>query len=315
MINCHVIQDLLLLYREGECSGESRCLVDEHLADCASCRAVWEAMQGEDALENSRLPEKTLAEKTEEFQIKKGLKKIRKYWAVSLAALLVLALLPFGLTLEKNERAGIGLCFSNLSEAFQVHGYLNALKKKDYRKMFSYYNMEQRYEYMISTEYAPREDYEEIRSHYQDMGYETYRQRQEDVFVERMESLEEAGVSVASAEIVYMWERDPVNDPGEWEMKIRVEVNAAGETKEIGGLYLTFTDEGIDMYGVIAFGEPKDETLNALYRAVNIRADVDDLFDEKKYYDQEGFNIDDEDAGAVYEEGIWDNKPGQSKRP
>lgn len=302
MVGCNVIQDLLLLYRAGECSEESRRLVEEHLAGCTSCRAVWETVQGEDILENSRLPEKTLEEKTEEFQIKKGLKKIRRYWAVSLAALLALALLPVGLTLAKNERAGIGLCFSNLSEAFQAHGYLDALKKKDYRKMFSYYDVEQGYKYMTSTEYANRGDAKEIQRHYQNMGFEAYRQIQEEAFVKRMESLEDAGISVTSADIIYMWERDREDCPGEWEMKIRVVVSAEGKAADIGGLYITFTDKGIKHN--MAFGDRTDETLNALHKAVTVRVDVDDLFDEKKYFDQVGFNILSEEDIPMHEEGM-----------
>ena len=44
---CKVIEDILPLYHDGVCSGESRALVEEHLRDCESCRALLETIGGE----------------------------------------------------------------------------------------------------------------------------------------------------------------------------------------------------------------------------------------------------------------------------
>ena len=43
-LSCNVIRDLLPLYRDGVCADETRALVEEHLADCAACRAELEAL-------------------------------------------------------------------------------------------------------------------------------------------------------------------------------------------------------------------------------------------------------------------------------
>ena len=43
---CKVIEDLLPLYQDGVCSGESRKLVEEHLLECADCRAVLDEIRG-----------------------------------------------------------------------------------------------------------------------------------------------------------------------------------------------------------------------------------------------------------------------------
>ena len=45
--NCNVIRDLLPLYRDDVCSGESRVLVDAHLAECPECRRALETMERE----------------------------------------------------------------------------------------------------------------------------------------------------------------------------------------------------------------------------------------------------------------------------
>lgn len=39
-LQCSVIEDLLPLYHDGICSGESRSLVDEHLNECEACTAL-----------------------------------------------------------------------------------------------------------------------------------------------------------------------------------------------------------------------------------------------------------------------------------
>ncbi|MBD5530573.1 MAG: zf-HC2 domain-containing protein [Lachnospiraceae bacterium] len=44
-LNCNVIRDLLPLYADQICSGESRELVDEHLAECGDCSALLRQMR------------------------------------------------------------------------------------------------------------------------------------------------------------------------------------------------------------------------------------------------------------------------------
>ena len=42
--SCEIIKDLLPLYHDGVCSDESKTLVEEHLAECDSCKAELSAM-------------------------------------------------------------------------------------------------------------------------------------------------------------------------------------------------------------------------------------------------------------------------------
>lgn len=59
-ISCDVINDLLPLYYDGVCTQESRKLVEEHLEECPSCRAMLKALESdypgaeEAALENDK---------------------------------------------------------------------------------------------------------------------------------------------------------------------------------------------------------------------------------------------------------------------
>lgn len=43
-MNCHVIQDLMILYTDGCCSEESRAIVEEHIKGCDACKKAFEEM-------------------------------------------------------------------------------------------------------------------------------------------------------------------------------------------------------------------------------------------------------------------------------
>jgi predicted anti-sigma-YlaC factor YlaD len=45
MMSCEIIKDLLPLYLDGVCSGDSKAEIEEHLASCDSCRADLQTMQ------------------------------------------------------------------------------------------------------------------------------------------------------------------------------------------------------------------------------------------------------------------------------
>ena len=46
-ISCEIIKDLLPLYLDGVCSNDSKALIEEHLAECDSCKAELQAMKEE----------------------------------------------------------------------------------------------------------------------------------------------------------------------------------------------------------------------------------------------------------------------------
>ena len=43
-ISCEIIKDLLPLYHDRVCSNDSKAMVEEHLADCDSCKAELQTM-------------------------------------------------------------------------------------------------------------------------------------------------------------------------------------------------------------------------------------------------------------------------------
>ena len=45
IISCNIVQDLLPSYIDDLCSEESRQMVEEHLKECAKCRAMLSSMK------------------------------------------------------------------------------------------------------------------------------------------------------------------------------------------------------------------------------------------------------------------------------
>lgn len=52
-ISCEIIKDLLPLYHDGVCSNDSKTMVEEHLANCESCKAELQAMDDELPINNT----------------------------------------------------------------------------------------------------------------------------------------------------------------------------------------------------------------------------------------------------------------------
>lgn len=89
-IPCKVIEDLLPLYHDGVCSEESRHLVDEHLTQCKSCKAVLNGMMAEiDVPQENADDKKALKEISSKWK-KSTRKALLKGVAIALAVVLVL---------------------------------------------------------------------------------------------------------------------------------------------------------------------------------------------------------------------------------
>ena len=52
-ISCEIIKDLLPLYHDGVCSNDSKTMIEEHLANCDSCKAELRAMDDELPVNNA----------------------------------------------------------------------------------------------------------------------------------------------------------------------------------------------------------------------------------------------------------------------
>jgi len=69
-VTCEIIRDLFPIYHDGVCSGDSKALVEEHLAQCEGCKADLEAM-------DEALPIEIAQQNREEAQ---AVEKLSKRW-------------------------------------------------------------------------------------------------------------------------------------------------------------------------------------------------------------------------------------------
>ena len=83
-ITCNIINDLLPLYADNVLSDDSRCLVDEHIGKCESCRSTAEKMSG-----NITIPENTSSKDIKLLKKHISRKRITAVCVSSLITLLV----------------------------------------------------------------------------------------------------------------------------------------------------------------------------------------------------------------------------------
>lgn len=143
---CDVIRDLLPLYIDACCSEASRKIVDEHLSACPECKQEWEeAVEGGplflDGVADDLL-EKLSEEKPAET-MKKGLRKVRKRWIISIVSLaLAVAILVPVCILGINQSRSYGICFTSLDDITIVNAFLSDLKNNAPESAFEHIDLE-----------------------------------------------------------------------------------------------------------------------------------------------------------------------------
>lgn len=97
---CELVQDLLPLYHDGVCSEESRVLVEDHVKECESCRALLRELRGEVTVPHEK-PDDLGVMKSLEGQVRK--KTWVKGICAALAAVLLLAGVLAGMKIVKDR--------------------------------------------------------------------------------------------------------------------------------------------------------------------------------------------------------------------
>lgn len=123
-MNCGIIKDLLPLYCDGVCGPESTQAVEEHLAACPACHALWEEMRRE-----PETPEPVQPDAQKEASVLRGVKRkfsLRRrlsVLAVALAALIAMAVLLAAADVENPIPYQEGLVTAELAvdEAFDIY--------------------------------------------------------------------------------------------------------------------------------------------------------------------------------------------------
>lgn len=127
-MNCDIIKDLLPLYCDGVCSGETSRAVEEHLTTCPTCRTLLDEMRRETVM-----PEPIQTQAKQEAKVLQGVKRkfsLRRrlsVLAVALVAMVTLVVLTASSDIENPIPYQEGMVTAKLAvdEAIDIHFFGN----------------------------------------------------------------------------------------------------------------------------------------------------------------------------------------------
>ncbi|MCM1165405.1 MAG: zf-HC2 domain-containing protein [Lachnospiraceae bacterium] len=102
---CKLIQDLLPLYHDGVCSGESRAAVEEHLAGCAECSRALENIRGAEGVSAAAEYDRETQKADSLKRVKRKILKKQVLIAVGVLAAAVVVWFGASIPLKLSERA------------------------------------------------------------------------------------------------------------------------------------------------------------------------------------------------------------------
>lgn len=149
-LNCDIVQDLLPLYEDCVCSEGSRAAVEEHLRECEACRSLRDGVQA--------VPEGEIVMDipAEEKQVVGSFKKVRRRWAISLIALLLVIPVAW---LSFNQVRGAGICFSNWDDILIAKRFVNAIADGKYEKAADMMDFSALYQQIWAVQEITAEDF------------------------------------------------------------------------------------------------------------------------------------------------------------
>ena len=116
-MNCNIINDLIPLYIDGCCSEESKKLVEEHIAECDTCKELLNAM---------KVPTETITV----TDVPKKFSKLNDWKASVLQSVLLFfsfGLITVGVWLEANTPSGFGNAFWAANLVIPATGFMLSL--------------------------------------------------------------------------------------------------------------------------------------------------------------------------------------------
>lgn len=125
-ISCGIIEDLIPLYKENLCSDESRVLVEEHISECESCRALAESVEPPQVAE--------LSGDDEQKPFRKVNRKLKssRLKVIILSVLLAVIVLPLlYLTAGQMFRWNGAISFETIMQNFEVQRIADAFANGD----------------------------------------------------------------------------------------------------------------------------------------------------------------------------------------
>lgn len=259
---CKMVEDLLPLYTEEMCSQETSAIVEEHIAQCASCMEKYENYQQEleTMMENGQAERKEQTEK--ELQpMRKVKRKLRKsrWLARILAFILIVVVGKVAMMTYGQFHPGTFTNFEQIVEKAKITRILNEMSQGDYEGFLNCieYNSEQPIE---ATDNSDSSSQTSSKTY---TAKELLRQSMETHFTDKDIKVDWVGTGYHSV-TAYGIE------------KTELEIDAGISINEVR-FYFTFTKRGAGRYSVIYSADIETSAYSAL--------DMD-RFDDVLYYIQ-----------------------------
>ena len=217
MLSCKIIEDLLPLYEECICSEETRDAVEKHLSECEKCRKLYKGIQEIPAVRfESPKP-------VQDKAMKKGMKKIKRYWWVSIIIAIMIVPLSW---LGWNQYKETGVCFTNLNEIRIANKFVKQLNQGDYAEAFKCIDLDDVKSGMINLGAKKLEKFED---------------RAPVIFEESAQELIEVG---GISEYKYEWVRTNITSDGvSYDVWYKVKAGDKWYTLEV-----TTNDNGVERF-------------------------------------------------------------------
>lgn len=194
---CEIVNDLLPLYVDGDCSASSRLLVEEHIKTCKECKALLDAMRTSLELE--------IPGAKKEVPVERALKKLhRKVWQRAIAIVVVLCMIAgviFGVS-AYHAISDSGLSFENRDERKRNKEILETWKNEGSKAVTDMLNADLVYQDLIEDHFVTTYQYKTFSNTFDDdekYGYHNIFGWDDSEFVE----LEIGGSTFMAAKVFY----------------------------------------------------------------------------------------------------------------
>jgi len=257
-ISCNVIKDLLLLYENGEASEETVKLVEEHFAECSSCRELFSSNQ-EEVIIDDILSE---SEKAEVKAVKNGLGKVKKRWKLSLVSILmIIPLLGVGI-LSFHQCTGYGVAFTNIDEIFLAKKFTNLIKEENYEEAASMLNYTVDYESVLDVLSDGQPLLEEIYG--QNPTAKEYTEKRNEKLLEYLDDFKESGYKISNIRFNQIYSMVDEEGNNYWNVYISFEEIASDGFKQMVIVDFRCKNGEISQIGVMS-----EERMSAFDYAMN----------------------------------------------
>lgn len=158
-VSCKIIEDMLPMYYDKVCSADSAALVEEHIKACPHCSQMLSDLRADiDAKEQNVDDIKPLK------KIQKNYQKLKLGWLIAILCMVILSPIAFLVGAQQGEQKEHAVDYSKEEAIAYANEFMACLADGDYRKAYSYWNIEGEKKDLLDGKAVTEEDLENFES-------------------------------------------------------------------------------------------------------------------------------------------------------